>query len=624
LVGWTRIVASRRWQPGVRGEGARGLYSSLLLLLKPDPSPFPSSFATTKPSPHSGNATMARPVHPETLFHLEPVDAATEAVLQHQDNAPFVSTSSTGDPALEIGYHVSSRPRGGRVIARLGREADLVLPAKSISHVHVAFEVHPISHAILLYVRAEKTRSVRVEPGGLRQDGNFRQLVLVPGVGYRIAIGESPRLFQFWVKWRLVDMAMTCAVEAGFQAAQARAINPRWVKTEDDDESNIRSWYNTRLQSGAVSVVRDAQLREKIGDGTFGSVYRAVDLDSGHFIAVKVVGLKDDKGRAYLHREIKTMQTLNHPHIIEFFGYKSYVADEVDTQGVQIFMPLRTGSVCDLAPLPKEIGQSIIFQLSYQMLSALDYLSERSLCHRDVKPANILYEVNNGNYTFQLADFGLVNYEQLAETVCGTRVFSAPELHPDYGLGKYRQTPKMDVWSLFVTVASLSAGAGFQEQKLATGSYSEILTFVRAAAAVRLPGLEAMARENPELRASAAQMLVMHFDGKGLTTRRSDVGPIPEVLASAATETRPGVPAPRPERQNAPQGVTSEPKRISPPETTPPPPPTAGPSTRKEDVQSTQLPRRWDATKRVTKVKSPAVPERLDPQEMDIDVRDGY
>ncbi|RMD39837.1 hypothetical protein DV735_g5289, partial [Chaetothyriales sp. CBS 134920] len=466
---------------------------------------------------------MARPVHAETLFHLEPLDATTRAILDHTDNTPFVSLSSEGRLALEIGYHVSSKPRGGRVIARLGRDADLILPAKTIAQVHLAFEVHPISHAILLCVRAENTQSVKVEPGGFRPGGHLRQVVLDPGINnYEITVGENVRPFHFAVRWRLDISSTAYAVDNGFQAAQARAVNPRWFKTEDDSDYDIRSWYTTRLQSGVIASVRHAQLGQKLGVGSYGSVHRGIDLDSGHLIAVKVVEPQDEKQNQNLYREIKTLQTLSHPHIIDFFGHKGWTPDGAGADCVQIFMPLRTGSVYDLAPLPKETEQAVILQLSYQMLSALDYLSSRKLCHRDIKPANILYDVVDGNYTFQLADFGLANHQQWAETVCGTRVFAAPELHPDYGLGKYHQSPKMDVWSLFVTVASLMTAANFDRQKLATRGYSEILGFVEAVATHLLPGLQPMARENPELRASAAQMLVLHFDGQGLTTRRSE------------------------------------------------------------------------------------------------------
>lgn len=238
-------------------------------------------------------------------------------------------------------------------------------------------------------------------------------------------------------------------------------------------------------------------------------------------------------------------------------------------------MPLKTGSLADLAPLPEKSEPSILFQLTHQMLSALDYLSSRNLCHRDVKPANILFSTHHDQHHFQLADFGLANHQQLAGTVCGTRVYAAPELHPDYGLGRYRQTPKMDVWSLFVTIASQMSSAKFDQDRLAYCSYHEILASVRAAAAQALAALEPMARENPDLRASAAQILVVHFNGQGLTTLSSEVGEIPEVPAPAPAERprpsrttssrpAPALGRPRNQQEEASRPVR-EPKRKSPP-----------------------------------------------------------
>ncbi|KAF2811423.1 uncharacterized protein BDZ99DRAFT_461490 [Mytilinidion resinicola] len=80
------------------------------------------------------------------------------------------------------------------------------------------------------------------------------------------------------------------------------------------------------------------------------------------------------------------------------------------------------GSLNKLVPLSifkKEQG-TLLNEVAFQMLSALDYLSPRGLCHRDVKPENILHYKTNGKHTFQLADFGFANYQNQANTACGT------------------------------------------------------------------------------------------------------------------------------------------------------------------------------------------------------------
>lgn len=188
-------------------------------------------------------------------------------------------------------------------------------------------------------------------------------------------------------------------------------------------------------------------------------------------------------------------------------------------------MPLRSGTLRSLA---RDNGRpctddALCFQVLEQILSALDYLAHHGMCHRDVKPENILYwnSKNQGQYNFQLADFGLVNHQRLANTFCGTNLYQAPELHPQYG--NFPQSPKMDVWSLFVTIMDVHKGAAFPPSDVT--SYDPILRAVRAAV-VLVPRLGHMARENPTYRASAAQMLVHLFGGRGLTTPRTEVPPI--------------------------------------------------------------------------------------------------
>jgi serine/threonine protein kinase len=155
------------------------------------------------------------------------------------------------------------------------------------------------------------------------------------------------------------------------------------------------------------------------------------------------------------------------------------------------------------------------------MLEALDYLAFQGLCHRDIKPDNILYmPINNHECIFQLADFGFANQTYLAQTHCGTPIFMAPEMH----FHTHPQTPKLDVWSLFVTIVSITRMAGFNSEKLK--SYNEVLGIVRMAVTL-LPSLSPMAHEDPTLRASGTQMLVQCFHGNGLTTPRGQIMPIP-------------------------------------------------------------------------------------------------
>jgi serine/threonine protein kinase len=133
---------------------------------------------------------------------------------------------------------------------------------------------------------------------------------------------------------------------------------------------------------------------------------------------------------------------------------------------------------------------------------------------------NILYEaIGKGKYTFQLADFGMANHFRLANTICGTPLYRAPEIYAEL-YGKYPQTPKMDVWSLFATVAEIHPC--FDCPPKDWSRYEYIKRAVEAAAD-SFPKFKPMTRVNPEHRASAVKMLIRFYDGQGLTTPRADI-----------------------------------------------------------------------------------------------------
>lgn len=154
------------------------------------------------------------------------------------------------------------------------------------------------------------------------------------------------------------------------------------------------------------------------------------------------------------------------------------------------------------------------------MLRALDFLACNGIVHRDVEPANILYiTLPSGQYQFQLGDFGLCNYAISAATSCGSPIYMAPEMFCKGG-----QTSKADVWSLFVTMLWRLDVGEFRkncDQFEYTADAQD--TVLSASKMSDVSKIREMAIVNPEKRASAAQMLVKCFNGKGLTTPRNQV-----------------------------------------------------------------------------------------------------
>ncbi|KAH7170178.1 kinase-like domain-containing protein [Dactylonectria macrodidyma] len=216
-------------------------------------------------------------------------------------------------------------------------------------------------------------------------------------------------------------------------------------------------------------------------------------------------------------------------------------------------MPLRDGSLRSLIKASAQSWTSnesdeLTLMVLEHMLSALDYLACNNMCHGDMKPENILYWKDKGGITFQLADFGLANHCQKAVTKCGTDVYEAPELHIQSG--ENTQSPKMDVWSLFATIADINPRFTFPPRE--TRIYATVLEAIRTAALVE-PSLAPMVRENPNHRASAAQLLLAHFEGRGLSTPKGHILPIANAPpASVAPKLAPATNTPTKARAKAP------------------------------------------------------------------------
>ena len=179
-------------------------------------------------------------------------------VLGHPDNRRFVSLTDKGQLGLEVGFHVTSIP--GRVIARLGRDADLILRERTVSAVHIAFEIQPETLVVLLSVRSKRTLSIIVTPlkPNLPIEGEPIEgdCVVSYGKEYQINIVA----YSFRLKWRQTaapESARKLAIQDYKKALQRQGnVRSRNLPTERDSE--FHTWHNTRLHSTRRLLVREA------------------------------------------------------------------------------------------------------------------------------------------------------------------------------------------------------------------------------------------------------------------------------------------------------------------------------------------------------------------------------
>src|SRR3954469_2534142 len=174
-------------------------------------------------------------------------------------------------------------------------------------------------------------------------------------------------------------------------------------------------------------VFGDFRIESVAGRGGMGVVYRAVQLDLGRPVALKLIAsdrAADPAFRERFQRESRLAALIDHPNVVPVHG-----AGEEDGQ---LYLVMRYVPGTDLhrllkreGPLAPERAAGFVAQVA----SALDAAHAAGLVHRDVKPANVLI---SGEHAY-LGDFGLTRMlsseEQLTETGqwLGTTDFSSPE-----------------------------------------------------------------------------------------------------------------------------------------------------------------------------------------------------
>lgn len=196
------------------------------------------------------------------------------------------------------------------------------------------------------------------------------------------------------------------------------------------------------------------------------------------------------------------------PNVIQLLG--AQVAN--GPSRLQIFLTLYDGNLDTLYHQGFFKEQERIKPLFHQMLQALDYLDTQGIIHRDIKPENILYRIQaDGTYLYVLSDFGVSNITAQAVTFAGSLTYMAPEVTEDCTV---RQTSKVDIWSLFVTIGSLLNLANFNKLPKKPKS-SKLKAVALMAAEPTLNALSKMVHIDPSQRPSAAELLDGFFNGEG-------------------------------------------------------------------------------------------------------------
>ena len=212
-----------------------------------------------------------------------------------------------------------------------------------------------------------------------------------------------------------------------------------------------------------------------IGHGAFGKVNISLHVLSGHIVAIKSFNkIKKNFPINRIYYEIKILKKLrNHKNIIKYFEHF-----ENEKYFFIVMENIAGGNLLSAINKMSKLSEIMAKNIFKQLIETLKYLHNLGIVHRDIKPDNILIDLDN---TIKLIDFGVskeVKYGQLLNDSCGTPAFIAPEILKDSPYDPYMT----DIWSsgvlLYVMVSGFFPFRGSNESELhssiLSGSYPKI------------------------------------------------------------------------------------------------------------------------------------------------------
>ncbi|KAM4644127.1 cyclin-dependent kinase 2 isoform 2-T2 [Amazona ochrocephala] len=182
---------------------------------------------------------------------------------------------------------------------------------------------------------------------------------------------------------------------------------------------------------------------EKIGEGTYGVVYKARNKVTGEVVALKKIRLDTETEGvpSTAIREISLLKELNHPNIVKLLDVihtenKLYLVFEFLHQDLKKFMD--SSSLSGIA-LP------LIKSYLFQLLQGLAFCHAHRVLHRDLKPQNLLI---NTDGAIKLADFGLARAFGVPVRTYTHEVVTLWYRAPEILLGCKYYSTAVDIWSL--------------------------------------------------------------------------------------------------------------------------------------------------------------------------------
>ena len=220
------------------------------------------------------------------------------------------------------------------------------------------------------------------------------------------------------------------------------------------NNSNQSNADNHRKNSSIEYKIGNYQIKQTLGEGTFGKVKLGIYIPTNEKVAIKVIEKdrmtdKDDAVR--LKREFDMLSKFNHPNVIlvtEIF--------ESSDSYYSVMEYCEKGELFNYIVDKKRLSENESAFFYYQIIQGLEYIHSLGIVHRDLKPENLLL---SKEHLLKIIDFGLSNYftkgqQELLNTPCGSPCYASPEMVG----GKKYDGMKIDIWSTGIILFAMLCG----------------------------------------------------------------------------------------------------------------------------------------------------------------------
>lgn len=220
---------------------------------------------------------------------------------------------------------------------------------------------------------------------------------------------------------------------------------PAWLSAVAGEA--IHGWVPLRADS--------FEKLEKIGQGTYSTVFRARDLETGRIVALKKVRFDNFEPESvrFMAREITILRRLDHPNVIKLEGL---ITSRLSCSLYLVFEYMEHDITGLLSCPDVKFSESQIKCYMKQLLSGIEHCHSRGVMHRDIKGSNLLVS-NDG--ILKVADFGLANFCNFGhKQPLTSRVVTLWYRPPELLLGSTDYGAAVDLWSVGCVFAELLMG----------------------------------------------------------------------------------------------------------------------------------------------------------------------